>query len=286
MSAGFELLPARPQAPLHAPAYQRWLTGDGEVFATFHRREHGFLVRFIDRADFLIAADCASVTCAPVAGIPEDAAHFLYANQIRPLLLGHAGALVLHGSAVTARGEALAFVGQTGRGKSTLAAAFARQGHAFLTDDGVQVEPVQTGWLARPNLPDLRLRQDSMAALLDSGAPTGPPDDEKRRVAASPQLPFQPAALPLRAVYLLGPGDSPRVAITPLARSSAFTALLEHTFLLDTEDRRRMRGHWERLGRFAETIACFTLDYPRRYADMPAVMKAVLDHATAGVSAP
>jgi hypothetical protein len=244
-------------------------------------------VRFLDRADFVLAHDSERVTCAPTGTVPEQTVDFLYANQIVPLLQHRAGKLVLHGSAVACSGRAIAFVGQSGRGKSTLAAAFARAGYPFLTDDGVLVERDGAGYLMAPNSPVLRLWRDSDLAVLGRrDTPALAEEDEKRRIEASPHVPYHGQPLGLQAIYLLGEGDAELVAIDPMVPPSAFDALMRHAFILDIEDRARMRLQWDQIGDLAESVPCYALDFPRRFDSLPGVIEAILGHARIGVSGP
>jgi hypothetical protein len=252
--------PAREQVPLAAPDFARWRSEDGEVRATFHRVPEGYLVRFIDRADFAIALDDGPIACWPVPGKSSAATRDLYLNQIVPMIRGHRGELVLHASAVAIDGGAAAFVAPTGRGKSTLAAAFARAGMPFLSDDGLVLGAEDEGYLAHPNQPSFRLWPDSEAVVVRAEAVPEDGESEKSRVAANATLPFQDEPLPLRALYFLGPGESERVSIARLPVRHALAELINHSFFLDAGDRKRMRRHFEALARLAEAMPSYALD--------------------------
>jgi hypothetical protein len=281
-----KLLAARPQAALASASYQEWRTGDGEILATFHRRPEGCVVRYLDRADFFLTNGSELVCCMPIGGVSEQVIRFLFANQIVPLLQNRAGKLVLHASAVACSAHAFGFLGKSGRGKSTLAAAFARAGYPFLSDDGLVAERDGAGFLVWPSNPNLGLWHDSAAAVFGRRDPPSQENErEKLRIEASVESPFQTRPLGLRAIYVLGPGTVDSVAIEALAPAAAFSAMLQHAFILDIEDRVRMRLQWRQMGELAERVPCFALDYPRRYDALPAVLEAVIDHAGMGASA-
>ena len=280
----FRQLEPRPQRPQPDPPYDRWLTEDGETTAEFYRGPGGFIVRFIDFADFALATGDWSVTCTPVPGAGSKDMRDLFQNQMVPLILGYRGDLVLHASGVAANGGVLAFAGPTGRGKSTLAASFARKGYRFLTDDGLILDRKGEQYLVRPNVPHFRLRDDSEAAIF--GREAEGDDTGKRRIAASHALPFQKTPAPLRAIYLLGDGAASAVEIVELKPSAALSMLIAHSFMLDVDDRPRVRGHFDRLAELACSVPCFTLDFPRDYGYLPETMAAILDHAGLGDLAP
>lgn len=281
--AKLEVLPAGPQGPLQDESFHQWRNADGSTYASLHRVEGGHIVRFFERADFYLTNGSEIVKCRPAGSITDQAIRFLYANQIVPLLQNRAGKAVLHGSAICVDGRALGFVGQSGRGKSTLAAAFSVAGYPFLTDDGLLIERAEASFAIFPGNPNLRLWWDSEVALCQRDAADD--DEDKRLLHASDRLPHHRNPLPLSAIYLLGPGEANAASVVPLPPQDAFNGLLQHAFILDIEDRARMRLQWDQLGALAEAVPCFALDYPRRYDALPGVLEAILDHARSGALA-
>lgn len=268
------------QKALAADAYARWRSPEGEVVATFHHVSAGYLVRFIDSADFQIAPDREEVTCVPVPGTSPQAIEDLFLNQVMPMVHAQAGGLVIHASAVAIAGGIVGFVGATGRGKSTLAAAFARSAVPFLSDDGIALVREGEHYTAMPNRPTFRLWQDSEAAVIAGETPPEESADEKSRVVADASLPFQAEPLPLRALYFLGEGASPEPVIQPMTGHAALAELINHAFLLDVGDKVRLRSHFEALADLSETVPAFALDYPRDYAWLDRVMAAIVEHSS------
>lgn len=277
------LAPARPQDALPGQPFARWRAADGTVVVEFHRRDGaGYLVRFINRGDFSIDADLdlarGAVAGTPVPGVSEAALRDVFAHQVVPMIRGQAGELAIHASGVAIAGAAVAFVGETGRGKSTLAAACARDGLPFLSDDGIYLVRAGDDYLAQPNAAGFRMWQDSASQFADPSSPAAG-GREKARIAAGESLPFCDRAVPLRALYFLGDGSSAAPAIAPLGRPQALAALINHVFLLDVEDRVRLRQLITALGELVDAVACFSLDYPREFTALPCVVAAIRDHA-------
>lgn len=283
MSPALQQHPACEQEPLAGPAYAKWRSPAGEVAATFHRHPDGYLVRFRDCADFVIALDRGTVTCAPVPGVAPQMVEDIFLNQVMPMIRGQEGGLIIHASAVTIADGIVGFMGSTGRGKSTLAAAFARRGFPFLSDDGLTLTVEDCRYIAHPNRPTFRLWQDSQWAVLAGREFPPEYDDEKTRVVAGESLPFQARPLPLRALYLLGTGDSAAPRIEPLSQRQAVAELMNHSFLLDVEDRLRLKRHFDTLAQVGEAVPCFSLDYPRIYGILDEVIGAVVDHSAKGI---
>jgi hypothetical protein len=167
-----------------------------------------------------------------------DPASDANAQQVRLYLLGPAlavllhqrGFLVLHASAISINGEAVAFAGNSGWGKSTMARAMHARGHEFVADD---VVPVYFDGENRPfifsGIPQFKLWPEAAAFLGDSPAslPRLLPEFEKRarRVTTGTDV-LKP--LPLRALYMLGGGD--KLQISHILPREAFQQIIAHTY--------------------------------------------------------
>ena len=207
-----------------------------------------------------------------------DTCRQLYLNNVLPMALSRQGRLVLHASAVEADGGALVFVGVSGRGKSTLAAAFARAGHALLVDDGLVLEPEGGRFLALPGDRSIRLRLDSGHWFDGDGVlpaePLGYAD--KQRIHAGQALRFAAAPVPVRAVFLLGVDPRAPLSIQPLSPAQARIELIHYSFLLDVGDRRRHAELMRQASALASSCGVHRLDYLREYAKLDEVREAVL----------
>ena len=266
---------------MRGPEIQRWTFPGGEPWAHFHRTRTGYVVRFPGYADYLVSTDGARVTCRPVPGVGTDTLEHVYRNQVVPLALSRSGQLAFHASAVELHGRAVGFVGESGRGKSTLAAAFGAQGSGFLADDGLVIEERGGQAWAVPGPPSLRLWPDSCAALLPgAGAQSRrAPYSRKQHLRAGDALAHCARALPLGRLYFLGARDCARVKIEPLAASAAVIELVRHSFLLDVGDEALLARHFEGLARIVRGVPCFRLEYPRRFEALEATRRAIRRHA-------
>ena len=65
MNLHFEQSAPSVQAPRPLEPFDRWLSPEGEETSLFYRESDQYLVRFPDRADFLISLDRQTVTCTP-----------------------------------------------------------------------------------------------------------------------------------------------------------------------------------------------------------------------------
>jgi hypothetical protein len=176
----------------------------------------------------------------------EDAASYLL-GPVLGLLLRLRGVTCLHASAVSFGDYAVAFVGEQGAGKSTIAAAFARRGHAVLADDIVAL--VERDGLLRvmPAYPYLSLWPDSVEMLYGSAKalPSFSANFEKRMLPLTGSaLRFEKESLPLAAIFLLGERSADATAplletLTPQQSLLSLVANSYATSLLDDDMRIR-----------------------------------------------
>ncbi len=187
----------------------------------------------------------------------EDTASYLF-GPILGFLLRLRGVTCLHASAVAFRDRSVAFVGSEGAGKSTTAAAFARQGYGVLSDDIVALVEREGAFHVMPAYPHLSLWPDSVKMLYGSSEalPRFIPNWEKRRLdLGSQETRFESGPLPLGAIYILGerrPGPAPFVeAIRPQA---ALLSLVADTYANKILDRDMRAREFEFLGRLVTTV--------------------------------
>lgn len=282
MIPAYAIAPTRPQAPLTDTPYMTWSLGDEEDWAAFYRLPDGYLVRFQSLCDFFIGSGGTEALCTPAPGLDEATREHVFYNQVAPLMLSEAGWLVFHASCVEVEGGAIAFIAQSGRGKSTLAALFATAGHRFLCDDAMVISPKGGRYEVLPNQPHIRLWSDSRAALLGDGAALADPISytPKERVMCAQGLPYCDEPRTLRAVYILGEKRPPKARFTTLRGAEALAAWASAIFTLDVDDRRMLAGQFERLAPLSQSIPTTRLDYRRSYARAGVLRQSILAHAS------
>lgn len=271
-----------------AQPFHQWCFPDGAVWAIFFRINTGFLVRFPEFADFTISADGTDIVSYPASGTSAATLEHLYSSQVLLLAYGLQGKLVFHASGVDTSEGALAFMGISGRGKSTLAASFSQSGSRFLTDDGLFLQGVDGGYWVQPSHPSIRLWDDSRQALVHKAATLGPAVQftPKTRVMSDDALVFCDQSRPLHCVYFLGDEITSEITIERIKPSEAFIGLVNNSFLLDIESRDVIAKHFEELMQMVSLPMYYRLDYPRCYEDLPRVREAILRHAAEVQSLP
>ncbi|MBW4509598.1 MAG: serine kinase [Scytonematopsis contorta HA4267-MV1] len=159
-------------------------------------------------------------------------------SKIRLLLLGAAlgtllhqrGYLTLHASAVAINGSAVAFIGDKGWGKSTIAANLHARGHNLIADDVVAVDlHSEESAVILPGFPQLKLWPDAVTTLGNNPEqlPLLVPGIEKRDFR--PNQGFMQSSRPLKQIYVLGRGEA--LEIKPLQLQEVFTYLIRNSYM-------------------------------------------------------
>jgi hypothetical protein len=276
----YKTQPARMQAELTAKPFHRYTFEDGTVWTEFYRAGDAYLLRFPELADFEVSADGTEVIAHPAAATDEATIEHLYINQLVPLALSRKGRPSYHASVVTVPGGAEAFLGKTGMGKSTLAASFALNEAAFLTDDALLIQESDGGCLAMPSHASLRLWDDSVEALVDDRIAKASAINysNKARLLAGEALAYCEEPQTLLAAYVLEKQGTQDVTIRELSGLDRYMAWLGNSFLLDIEDHDLLSQHFEWTHRIAGAVPTFALDYPRDYGMLQDVQNAVRQH--------
>ena len=195
-------------------------------------------------------------TWPPTSSI-ENAASYLL-GPILGLMLRLRGVTCLHASAVAFEDRSVAFVGQTGAGKSTTAAAFVRQGHGAISDDIVALTEREGVLHVMPAYPHLCLWPESVRMLYDSpeALPRLLPDWDKRRLALGEEgARFESRCLPLGAIYVLNERrPSPAPYVEALRPQNALLALVADTYANKILDRELRAREFAVLGRLVTAV--------------------------------
>jgi hypothetical protein len=252
---------------------------DGPSWCIIRRdREDRYLIRFPKLADFVVLLSERRIVCHPDRSTDERTARHLLLDQVIPRVLAMDGGMVLHASAIIVDERAVAFVGPTGAGKSTVAASFVADGARLLADDFVPLSENAGGFLAVPSYPGLRLWPDSIRAFArrgDSVVAVAPGSEKRRLVFQAPERASKPSRL-AAIVTLADASDEVEIDVRRLPRRSGFMAVYPQTFRLERSGRDRQRDEFDRFARLAESTAIFRLEYPRGYGHLPEVRRRIL----------
>lgn len=234
--AGLSLEADQPLAYLSARGSATRARGSADVLVRFTALDiepeaRGWIAR--QDADWvdLAISDRLRFRIRDGARVTVDARADISAAEIQTYLFGPVFAALhhqrgnppWHAGAVTLKGGAVAVAGPRGAGKSTTLRALVRGGARLLCDDQMVLCP--HGQRVLPGVPAFKLWRESAAHFRDKVAPEG-------RVAQGVEKFHVPlpgaaaeAAMPLRAICILGRHDAPEPVCRRLSAVEAVVAL-------------------------------------------------------------
>lgn len=243
-----------------------------------------FLLR-IDGVATYYVRDGAEVLVDPAADAPELDLHSYLLGSVFAAVCHQRGLLPLHASAIGTPRGAVAFLGHSGAGKSSLVAFLAQRGHPILADDTCVVDPLAP--LPRrvlPVAPWLKLWRTTLDALGErsEGLPRTFVDEDKYRFA----MPADQPATALAEVIVMGhaePGsEAETTRFEKLAPAHAIRAVLELTYqfwLIQATG--QTERYFLRCGQALEGVRVYRMRRPWGFDAMEATLAALETHLAA-----
>jgi hypothetical protein len=238
-------------------------------------------VGFQDVGECLVSRDGRLITCYRLPQANPDSFNVYLLSQALSFALVKNGIEPLHATAVVVKGTAIAFLGDCGFGKSTLAAEFLQAGHRLVTDDLLILRKNEWQILAYPGPPRIKLLPEMTSRFLGAAKRTFPmnPQTQKLIVPLGRDRACR-VAIPFAAFYVLpSPNVIPvacNVRIRTLNRKEAFLRLLGGAFNTSIRHPRRLRRQFEATEALANAIVVKELSYPRELEILPQVREAIL----------
>jgi hypothetical protein len=196
----------------------------------FYFADKEALVHWEQIGTFLVR-DGSEIVIDLKPGIDENLVRLPLLGSVLAVLLHQRGYLVLHASAISIQGDGVAFIGEKGRGKSTIAAALYARGHTLIGDDIVALDVNEQGLpFLLPGFPQFKLWPAAAASSLGDNPELLPrlvcgEDKRARRIYDR----FSNGIAPLRGIFTLSWGDKP--AIKALQSTDAILQLLTQSYM-------------------------------------------------------
>ena len=244
---------------------------DHTIFYTLARGEQT-VFRYPGLCDFVGDRQFSRITAHLDPSADRGLLPVLISGAVLAVHLVLNGHLVLHASAVTTGDRAVAFVGSSGMGKSTLAAALCGIGCGLVSDDLLRVDD----GVVFPGATENRLRENARD-LAAHGYET-----------ADGRLASRPGALvrgpvPLAACVVPRPDrDVTEVAARRLGAAEALLRLSRYPRVLGWQDPESMRAAFQSLGDLVERVPVYEAAIPWG----PPFAEGVLEGLLAAVDAP
>ncbi len=233
------------------------------------------------------------IIVAPEAGADERLIGLYISGLILAFLLKQLPVITLHGSAVVKEGNALAFIGNQGSGKSTTAAAMTTAGYRVLCDD---IIPIADGPVVLPGVAQVKLLPDAFERLAGNPDDAGHLFDGVDKFQAD--LGGTTRSAPLRAIFVLEPdsGQDPAAReiqvirdarrnsglplVEPIMGMQKIRTLMQHVCGIKALDDELKQ--FSRLTRRLGPVPVFRLARRRQDCDIPVVISQIITHAMEG----
>jgi len=198
------------------------------------------------------------------------------------VILQQRGQLWLHASSVGSNNQGVAFLGNSGWGKSTLVSTLHAKGYDFITDDVLSIDLETSPPQVIPSYPEVRLRPDTIETLghtfeLSESDIQSHWKQEKLVENRAADHPF-----PLLCLYILGVGETHE--IQPVTLQNAFLELSHHSRairVINSLDVKGLRAsHFKQCMKLIQTVPIFYLRRRRSLQEMPQVVNLIEEHVT------
>lgn len=227
--------------------------------------------------DFVIGPDSGAVECRPDPAADVGLVAILAAGLLVGFLLIAAGDLVLHAGAVEVDGAAVAFLGPSGMGKSTVVTLCCAAGALLVTDDVLRLDTSGPGVECVGGSRQIRLRPHAAWALDHFAAP--PPTT----VSADGRVMVAPAATTasrraLGTIVLLRPSRvAEAVTVRALGGTDAFVRVMAELRVGGWEDESVCRRLFATVARVVDRVPVLEADIPWGPGSVAAVGPMLVD---------
>lgn len=237
--------------------------------------------RWTDLFEFLVTPDARRIHARMLSDTHEEALLAYLLVDALSFSMVRLGWEPLHATAVLTDRGAAAFLGESGDGKSTLAALFLHGGFRVLTDDMLVLTADGDRFLAQPGPPRIKLYREIARRLFGAGCRGVPMNGVTEKLIIPldrQQAVRQPH--PLTALYLIhndeaGCSDR-RPVIRRLSPAQALPRILAGTAGHCPSGADRLQRQFDFVTRLVQRVPVKTLSYRRSQDEMFFVRDAVL----------
>lgn len=262
---------------LHKPTLERVLLPDGQRLYSSAVIDGATVFRVHGIGDIVFGADLAEGVVHLEASTDPGLLVVMMAGMVPAFWLMERGEVVLHASAVCVDGATVAFVGDSGMGKSTLAALCCAAGAHVVADDLLRVASVagQLCWIGGTS--ELRLRPGAWSLV----------EESLRSVAVRSTADGRQAVAPPMATVGSGRVDvivvprldrsATEVSVAGVGGSEAMLLLSRFPRLQGWQDPMRVRAQFEAMAAIARTVPIRIATVPWGPPFDPAIARQLLD---------
>jgi len=232
----------------------------------FQASPEAFLLK-VDRIARYFVSGGNRIVIKPEQNAHEDDIRLFLMGSVMGALLHQRSFLPLHASAVEINGKCVLFTGPSGRGKSTLAAGFARRGTSLFADDICAVSIDKKGSpRVVPGFEQLKLWEDTLSVLdLDVGLLKSVRFGKTLKKYYLPVSQFRNTTSPVHSVFVLDTHNEPHILISQFKGMQKIEAIIENTYRVNFLDGfKRRQQHFDLCKKMAEAVSIYHIARPHK----------------------
>lgn len=189
-----------------------------------------FYLRIAEVGQYLISNQ-NKITVDPAPNADPGNIRLYLLGTIMGVLLSMRGYLPLHGSGIATTSNCALFLGESGIGKSTIAAAMSRFGYSIITDDICAIAIKKEGQLfVNPAYPQIKLFADSANHLKIHPQSLKKISQDRNKFKVQIPNNFQRTPLPLSEIFILNRNKDNTIKIEPITGIQKYTELSNNIY--------------------------------------------------------
>ncbi len=229
---------------------------------------------FVKDIGVFLVNDGREVVVIPAPRVDDRLIRLYIVGTVMAVLLYQRGLLVLHASVVNINGCAVAFLGKSGAGKSSTAAALLARGHEIVADDVAAINMGANPATVFPGFPQIKLSTEAAVSLgYDAESLLLlHPLEEKRGYRITQR--FSQSPLLLKRIYVLAEAA---LNIEPIRPQEAVIELVRHsrpTTLFHSGG----APHFLQCASLVKELTIYRLQRPRSLSLLPDLAQLVEEH--------
>lgn len=259
-------------------------TPDQSLLEDYYQIQDGAFYFSWELSGSYLVENGKTITIQPHPQLGEQALRIPLFGVVMATLLSQRGLLVMHASAVEIQGQAVAFVGHKGQGKSTMSAVLTGLGYPLIADDVVAIHFNSWGKpMLSPGIPMFKLWPDAVEAAFqedpESLSKVHPIMDKRSRLAKDN---FSRQPVPLQTLYVLETTDTGKTAkIQVLSPQSALSQIFVHSYMARFGNR-LLQGasganHFQACSHLLKHAEICSLQRPRDLTLLPTISQKIVD---------
>jgi hypothetical protein len=229
----------------------------------------------------IVSADGRRTIARSLREASDDSFLVYVINSAISFALLRLGIDQLHGTVVAADGRAFGFLGRSGYGKSSLAAAFIEAGYSILTDDMLVWKTDSNAVYALPGPSHLKIHSEvAREVLRETSGKLSVNSFSRKLVMPLNSGAIRDTPVPLKALYLLdrpnSSVDQARIAVRIVSKRLSLLMLVQCSFNTVVADSSRLTRQLHGYANLASKVPLYRISYPRRFDILPAVREVLL----------